>query len=663
MKHAVRLVTTGLLAVFLAAPPAAQAHRNGLPPSLSPATASPAPKPVTMPPVDPAPYLAEDALRDRLGVGPVRFAIPLETSIEPSTAGVWSRLPDGRWSWRLAVESAGALSLNLALRGVSLPEGAVLWLHDGRGDVVQGPFTAGDLTPRGELWTPVVPGDRAVLEAVMPETARNGFALEVFRVNHGYRFLGPKEFKSGACNVDVVCPEGDPWRDQIRSVGWYTLEGWGTCSGYLVNNVRQNRTPYFLTADHCGVRDNNADTMVFYWNFQSPTCGQHGGGSLEDNQSGAIFRSTWSTADTTLVQLEEAPDPSFDLYLVGFDASGATPQTGAVTIHHPNLDEKSISIDDDPLTSDLTHWQLQWDVGTTEPGSSGSLLLNRDNGLAIGVLTGGQASCSNPLGYDYYGKLSLAWDGGGMPSNSVKAWLDPDDTGTLQVGGMEASGGGPQTGYWLPIVAGLPGQAGSVWRTDVVLLNLGTGTATVDLTLHLAGGTRSLQRQVPAGGQTVVEDIVGAVGAQDKGPAQISSTQPLAVTARVYNLGGGGTFGQFFRGVAAGSGIASGEQAMLPGLRQQEGAFRTNLAVANSGGSEATVRITLYDGAGSQLWQYLVQVPAAGLVQDLEPFKNRAGRPNLGWGFAKVEVTAGSGVLVSASVVDSRTNDATTVEP
>jgi len=59
--------------------------------------------------------------------------------------------------------------------------------------------------------------------------------------------------------------------------------------------------------------------------------------------------------------------------------------------------------------------------------------------------------------------------------------------------------------------------------------------------------------------------------------------------------------------------------------------------------------------------RYRVDLGARALVQDLEPYSRRAGRPDLGWGFGTVEVIEGGPVLMSASVVDSRTNDATTV--
>ena len=50
-------------------------------------------------------------------------------------------------------------------------------------------------------------------------------------------------------------------------------------------------------------------------------------------------------------------------------------------------------------------------------------------------------------------------------------------------------------------------------------------------------------------------------------------------------------------------------------------------------------------------------------VQDLEPFRTRANQPNVGWGFAEGEVVSGSGIITSASVIDSRTNDPTTIPP
>ncbi len=651
------------MGLFLLVTAPLQAGQRQLPPSLAGRTSATLP-PATMPAVDLEPYREADALRDRLGVGPFRFAAPIETGLDPAHAGRWERLPDGSWSWRLAIRSTGATSLNLALRDVRLPGGTLLWFHDGTGAVVHGPFGPGDLTPDGQLWTPIVPGDEAILEAWIPSRERSGFGLAVFRVNHGYRAIGGVPGKSGSCNVDVVCPEGDPWRAPIRSVAWYTLQGWGTCSGYLVNNARRDGTPYFLTADHCGVREYNADTMVFYWNDQSPTCGQHGGGTLTDTQSGAIFRSTWERSDTTLVELEERPDPEYGVFYMGFDATGATPSTGIVGIHHPNLDEKSISYDTDSVATDEeTYWRVQWDVGTTEGGSSGSLVMDRARGLAIGVLTGGYASCQARDGYDYYSKLAAAWTGGGTPSTSVSPWLDPGGTGALVVPGMEPDGTPWRQTWWVPVVISAPGAAGSLWRTDVTVLDLGTGPTDVTFTVHLPGGDRTLTRTLAAGEQTTLEDIVALAGGEGKGTLEITATEPLGVTARLYDDTGAGTFGQFERGSLDGGGLLDGGTALLAGLRQDDGLYRTNLQVANTGRQEATVRVTLVDTSGLEVANYDLDIAPGTVVQDLKPFSQRAGQPHIGWGYATVEVLSGTGILPTASVIDERTNDAVTVEP
>jgi hypothetical protein len=103
--------------------------------------------------------------------------------------------------------------------------------------------------------------------------------------------------------------------------------------------------------------------------------------------------------------------------------------------------------------------------------------------------------------------------------------------------------------------------------------------------------------------------------------------------------------------------------AELIGLRQEEGKFRSNLQFTNGGTTPAEIEVTLYDNGGQALATYTVTVPAGKVVQDLQPFKNRANQPNLGWGFAGVTVKQGSNVRVSGSVVDSRTNDPTTIPP
>ena len=396
--------------------------------------------------------LADDA---RIGVTePLRFATPAAVNLTPATHGTWEAVKGGRL-WRLRLRSAGATDLNLGFSRFHLPEGATLHLYSEGQDYVQGPFTARDNKPHGELWTPMLPGDRLVAELFIPTGTVGEPELVLSSVNRGYRDLFHQRkqanvAKAGACNIDVNCPQADPWRNETRSVARYTVGGSGLCTGTLVNDVAGSTNKhFFLTAAHCGVSDANDNTLVIYWNFESPTCGQHGGGSLAQNQNGTIFRAARADVDMTLVELEDMPDTAFRVFYSGWDRSGTVPP-GAVGIHHPNGDEKSISFANTALStvnncidtgggSVNTHWNVVWNSGVTEPGSSGSGLWTPTHHL-VGFLSGGGSACATPSESDCYGKFSVAWSGA-TSSTRLQDWLDPLNTGAATVPGRDPRAG------------------------------------------------------------------------------------------------------------------------------------------------------------------------------------------------------------------------------
>jgi hypothetical protein len=394
-------------------------------------------------------YAEPDGLAKRRPAGAWRFAEPLDAHLTPGTSGLWEDLEDGSRLWRLRISSPGATSLNLGLSRFDVPEGARLWLYDGERRLVQGPYTRTDRTPEGGLWTALIPADEAVVELHLPAGAAPA-DLVIHRVNHGFRPVGGRpdsepETKQGACQNDVVCSEANPWRNQVRSVAWYTLEGFGTCTGQLVNNAARDGRPYLLSAEHCEITARNASTLVVYWNYESPRCGQLAGGSLRDNQTGATFRASYRPSDFVLVELREKPKASFNVYYTGWNAVNQAPQR-AVGIHHPNLDEKAISFNDRRLAADgPTHWEIVWSDGTTEPGSSGSCIFDED-GYCVGTLTGGDSFCWDPRAPDYYGRMSVHWTGGGRSNNSLKPWLDPKGTGVRKLAGMNPSSAGGGNG-------------------------------------------------------------------------------------------------------------------------------------------------------------------------------------------------------------------------
>ena len=174
-----------------------------------------------MPMVDTAALEAEDQERESSGrpFAP-RFAKNIQVAYTLDNSGTWENLSDGSRRWRLRLVSPGALSLNLGLERFELPTGAEFWIRAPKGSRAQGPYTKINQNAVGGLWTAVVIGEEIVIELRVPMGAEA--SIKIISVNHGYRFFGEREAliptKRGACNVNVACPEGDPWGDQIRSV-------------------------------------------------------------------------------------------------------------------------------------------------------------------------------------------------------------------------------------------------------------------------------------------------------------------------------------------------------------------------------------------------------------------------------------------------------------
>ncbi len=381
----------------------------------------------------------EDEQRKTEGL-PQRFAIANQVSLTAKSAGQWELLDNDMAVWRLRVGSENAKSLNLGFSKYYMPQHGRMFIYSADLKHIQGPFTNADNAEHGELWTPVILGNEAIIEVSLPAGSKDELGLELTSINVGYRFFGEEEdLRSGSCNIDVVCPQGDSWRDEIPAVGVYTVSGVWTCSGSLVNNTAQDQTPYFLTAYHCSVTSSNDQSVVVYWNFETSICGEEPDGSLDNYQTGTIFRAAYSSSDFTLLEMEEDPDPGLGLTYVGWDRSG-TDATSAVGIHHPNTDEKRISLENDPTTTTSyygtstpgngTHVRItDWDLGTTEGGSSGSPLFNQNHHV-IGQLHGGDAACGNNES-DWYGKFSVSWTGGGTSSSRLSDWLDPLASGAV----------------------------------------------------------------------------------------------------------------------------------------------------------------------------------------------------------------------------------------
>ena len=188
-------------------------------------------------------------------------------------------------------------------------------------------------------------------------------------------------------------------------------------------------------------------------------------------------------SDVALIQLSSTPPASWNVEYAGWDASNAA-HSSAVGIHHPSGDVKKICFEDDaPYTSTAggaqVWWINAWELGVTEPGSSGSPLFNQDHRI-IGQLYGGAAACSGSVNngaYDYYGRFDISWGLG------VSQYLDPTGSGTLVLDGYP-TGFNPDNGCTDPTACNYSPLAiiddGSCAGTTTVACAAGTTAPAAD---------------------------------------------------------------------------------------------------------------------------------------------------------------------------------------
>ena len=445
----------------------------------------------------------EDSLTDNSGTAPWRFGFNNNTNINISNSGTWINLPNGDRIWQLVVVCKNALTINLTFSQTVIPTGNELYVYNPSKDFILGKFTASHLY-NGELGTELVPGEITIVEYFVPKGSSIG-NVNICTVTHGYRT--PNEFLlkafggSGACNVNVNCPEGAAWTQQRNSVVMLVSGSNGFCTGALINNTLNDGKPYVLTANHCY---SNPATWIFRFQWESTSCINPSTSPTFQSLSGAVLRAQGTPSDFCLVEItgglvNGSVPAAYTPYFSGWDNT-ETISPSAACIHHPSGDIKKIAIENNALISTSfggspsnSHWGvLSWDLGVTEPGSSGSPLFNQNRRI-IGQLHGGASACGASVLSDEYGKVSVSWNpAGSTTSGQLKHWLDPNNTNASFVDGYD-----PSNAPTITLDAGLSNSAfiqtslcGSNYIPNVTISNGGSQTVTTAvISYSIDGGT------------------------------------------------------------------------------------------------------------------------------------------------------------------------------
>lgn len=458
---------TLLLALTLTLPGQAQISAGGTPLSFSPTFIQQHGSDERLPALPVAPVNVAQALAaDERNPG-ARFTDPIAVDLSPATAGEWTDLPDGSALWRLKIRSEGALALAFLYDQFYLPPGATLFMYSEDHRQLLGAYTFQNNRTSGKFMTGLISGTAAIIEYYEPAAVAGQGRLHLFRIDRAYRrdfaesdLPGVKRYAGNAmpgfgtsldCNVNANCPAGESYRKQQRSVCRILVvveEGIGLCTGTLINNTKQDGTPYVLSGFHC--QDGYTPLYEFWrfdFNYESPGCDNPATEPFFDAVLGCQPVAGRQANDMLLLEVTTPIPPSYNVYLAGWNRRTAAP-TSAVGLHHPVGDIKKIST----ITSGIRvfsgpinwnnqvqtpanhHFTMNFTTGTFEVGSSGSSLFD-PAGLIVGTLHGGNPSCDSTQAF--YARLALAWDGGGTPETRLKDWLDPLGAAPMELPGME----------------------------------------------------------------------------------------------------------------------------------------------------------------------------------------------------------------------------------
>ena len=350
----------------------------------------------------------------------------------PARYGAWEPARDGARIWRLRCALGSGNAYTLFFSRFALPAGASLFVYDDERSFVRGAYTELHNRLDGTFAFGPLPGGAVTLEYYEPDGVDAPLELAIAGVaehvpERSDRSAQRRERRSPECHVDVACPEGEGWEVPASSI--VTIDALSQfCTGVLVNNTLGDRTPFVLTALHCG----KLTRSQVRFNWRREACGEGQSVREGDNVYGADFVVGDRELDVMLVRLREMPPAEYGVQYAGWDRSGREP-TETVCLHHPGGDFLKISVDEDPPQKRRAFWRVgRWDTGATFLGSSGAPLFDEQKRV-IGVLKGGDSTCEKPSN-DMFGRLRKFWP-------KVSPYLDPAGTDAQVLDGLDPSTG------------------------------------------------------------------------------------------------------------------------------------------------------------------------------------------------------------------------------
>ncbi len=403
-------------------------------------------------------------------IGFARDVSHTDSASKTHTLMRWRPTATGGTVGQITFESPGAVGLRIGIVALRLPAQATLRFYaaassdtfevSGRQvlDILKRNRDAGDASPAGAIyWSPLVEGSEMSVEVELPAgVAPESVRLAIPKLAHLYESPVAKAGTgvplaigiSGACEADVNCFQYSAESNATAKISFSDgAGGFFLCSGTLLNDRAGSGTPYFLTANHCISNQTEAGSLQSFWFYRSTSCGSSVlNPGMVQSSPGATLLYASSTTDTSFLQLKATP-PGGTTF-AGWTPNPAATGTAVAGVHHPGGDLQKIILGsllsyDNCVVSDPSgsfsctdtaqagadFMNVQNTTGTTEGGSSGSALFASigSSRYVVGQLYGGNSSCTNLAGDNFYGRFDVAYNA------ALHQWLDGGPTVSLTV--------------------------------------------------------------------------------------------------------------------------------------------------------------------------------------------------------------------------------------
>ena len=346
-----------------------------------------------------------------------QIGVNRSVEVSPNTRAQKFVNPDGSQIIVLIIKSSGASGIGVHFRNFALADGEEVYVYGAATDsIVFGPFTDKGPWGSGEFWSGTVDGDTVVIE-FYKKADENGQGFEIFEISH---ILAELDWRLRSnepdvlnCEVDASC-YGDPEKNAVARI-LFNNNGPHVCTGTLLNDFAQDRTPYFLTANHCVNSQAVAQTVEAYWFYQTTSCNSGVLRNWVHSPPGANLLATQGSNDFSFMRLQNnAPGGAF---FSGWTSVAQSAGTSVFGLHHPDAyippsvnsylrrSTGSIMNTNFNCLGLVNGYEIGWTSGTAEAGSSGSGLFTSNGHYLVGVLSCGPLppTCNNPgAGYSKF---------------------------------------------------------------------------------------------------------------------------------------------------------------------------------------------------------------------------------------------------------------------